>query len=161
GASWPAAARSRGKLPLMPILDRDGVSLYYEVHGEGEPILCVMGLGGNIHFWEFQIAAFAARHRTVAFDNRGAGRSDKPKGPYSIPLLADDAMAVLDAAGVKRAHVVGISMGGMIAQDVVLRYPERVQSLTLACTFARPDDATRATAERGAQEVGTPSPLAL
>jgi pimeloyl-ACP methyl ester carboxylesterase len=125
------------------IAERDGVHLYYEVHGAGEPLLCIMGLGGNIHFWEFQIPAFAARHRTIVFDNRGAGRSDKPDGPYSIPMLADDAVRVMDAAGVARAHVIGISMGGMIAQDLVLRHPDRVGALVLACTFARPDETAR------------------
>ncbi len=144
----------------MSITQRDGVSLYYEVHGAGEPLLCIMGLGGNVHFWEFQIPVFAERHRTIVFDNRGAGRSDKPAGPYTIPLLADDAVAVLDAAGVRRAHVIGISMGGMIAQDLVLRYPDRVGALVLAATFARPDDNTRQIAERGAGQTGV-SPLGM
>ena len=145
----------------MPTTERDGTSLYYEVHGDGEPLLCIMGLGGNLHFWEFQIAALAAHHRVIAFDNRGAGRSDKPPGPYTIPILADDAIAVLDAVGVPRAHVLGISMGGMIAQDLALRYPDRVGALVLACTFARPDERTRNIAESGAAQVGTPSPLAM
>jgi 3-oxoadipate enol-lactonase len=145
----------------MPMLDRANESLYYEVHGEGDPLLCIMGLGGNIHFWEFQIPAFAERYRTIAFDNRGAGRSDKPAGPYTMQLLADDAIALLDAVGVERAHVIGISMGGMIAQDLVLRYPSRVGSLVLAATFARPDDKARTLAVEGSAQVGAPSPLSM
>jgi pimeloyl-ACP methyl ester carboxylesterase len=124
-------------------------------------VLLLMGLGGNLHFWEFQLPAFARAHRTVAFDNRGAGRSDKPPGPYSMQLLADDAVAVLDHLGIRRAHVVGISMGGMIAQDLALRHPERVGALVLACTFARPDANVHQVAADGAQQLGTPSPLAL
>jgi pimeloyl-ACP methyl ester carboxylesterase len=95
------------------------------------------------------VPSFAARHRTIVFDNRGAGRSDKPAGPYTIQLLADDAVHMLDTVGAKRAHVIGISMGGMIAQDLVLRYPDRVGALVLACTFARPDETTRRTQGSG------------
>jgi pimeloyl-ACP methyl ester carboxylesterase len=138
----------------MATIERNGVSLYYEIHGSGDPLLCIMGLGGNIHFWEFQVGAFAERYRTIVFDNRGAGRSDKPGGPYTMQLLADDAVSVLDAAGVERAHVIGISMGGMIAQDLVLRYPDRVGALILAATFARPDEGTRKAAADGSSRVG-------
>ncbi len=145
----------------MAIVESNGASLYSEIHGAGEPLLCIMGLGGNIHFWEFQIPAFAARYRTIAFDNRGAGRSTKPAGPYTMQLMADDAIAVLDAAGVRRAHVIGISMGGMIAQDLILRYPERVGSLVLACTFARPDSTTRDIADKGSAGTGLPSPFTM
>jgi pimeloyl-ACP methyl ester carboxylesterase len=143
----------------MAILTRPDASLYYEVHGDGEPLLCIMGLGGNIHFWEFQIPAFAGRHRTIAFDNRGAGRSDKPPGPYTMQQLADDALALLDELHVERAHVIGISMGGMIAQTLTLAHPERVASLILAATFAKPDDAARTLAVEGSAQVGAPSPL--
>jgi 3-oxoadipate enol-lactonase len=145
----------------MATVEHNGASLYYEVHGEGEPLLCIMGLGGNIHFWEFQIPAFAEKYRTIAFDNRGAGRSSKPAGPYTMQQLADDAIAVLDAVGVTRAHVIGISMGGMIAQDLVLRYPERVGALVLAATFARPDDSTRRIGDQGSAQTGAPSPMQM
>jgi pimeloyl-ACP methyl ester carboxylesterase len=145
----------------MATVEANGATLYYETHGEGEPLLCVMGLGGNVHFWEFQTPAFAAKYRTVVFDNRGAGRSSKPSGPYTIPQLADDAVAVMDAAGLRRAHVVGISMGGMIAQDLVLRYPDRVGALVLACTYARPDRSTHRVAEEGAEKIGAPSAMKL
>ncbi len=146
----------------MANTERDGVSLYYEQHGEtGEPVLLVMGLGGDLHFWEFQTPVFAARHRVVVYDNRGVGRSGKPKGAYTIAMMADDAVAVLDSAGIRRAHVVGISMGGMIAQELAIRYPARVGALVLAATYARADADAHKVAEEGAARSGVQSPLVM
>ena len=109
----------------------DGVGLHYGVLGRArhEPVLMIQGLGADMSGWAFQRAAFAASYRTIAFDNRGAGRSDKPYGAYSLEQMADDAIAVLDAVGVERAHVMGASMGGAIAQILAVRHPERVRSL--------------------------------
>jgi 3-oxoadipate enol-lactonase len=121
----------------------------------------LMGLGSDAHGWELQLPAFSARHRVVLVDNRGAGRSGKPPGPYTMGLLADDAAAVLDAAGIARAHVVGISMGGMIAQELVLRHPDRVGALVLAATFARPGAEVRDVTERGSQAILGESPMAV
>jgi 3-oxoadipate enol-lactonase len=122
----------------------DGVRLHYEsipaapIFGRGsDPVLMIQGLGADMTGWAFQRLAFAARHRVVAFDNRGAGRSDKPAGPYDLFAMAEDALAVLDAAGIERAHVIGASMGGAIAQILAVTHPERVSSLVLACTAAR------------------------
>jgi 3-oxoadipate enol-lactonase len=112
----------------------DGTRLHYEATGDGPPVLLIQGLGTDSRGWALQRAAFARIHRVVAFDNRGAGRSDKPLGPYSLPQMADDAIAVLDAAGIESAHLVGASMGGVLAQMVATHHPERVRSLTLACT---------------------------
>ena len=115
------------------------VELYYEEHGSGDPLLLIMGLAADSRAWMFQIPDFARRYRTIAFDNRGVGRSAKPAGPYTIHEMADDAAGLLDALGIARAHVVGVSMGGMIAQELVLRHPERVRGLVLGCTYPEPD----------------------
>lgn len=132
----------------MPTIDRDGVAIYYEVQGgAGDPVLLLMGLGTDAHGWEFQVPAFAARHRVILVDNRGVGRSGKPAPPYSIAEMAEDARAVLDAVGAPRAHVVGLSMGGMIAQELALAHPARVGALVLAATYARPGDGVRRAAE--------------
>lgn len=114
----------------------DGIRLHYRESGRrsGPPVLMIQGLGADKHLWDLQRIALAPWYRTVALDNRGAGRSDKPYGAYSLVQMADDAIAVLDATGVGDAHVVGASMGGVIAQLLALRHPERVRSLTLACT---------------------------
>jgi 3-oxoadipate enol-lactonase len=126
----------------------DGVTLYYERHGDGgDPLLLVMGLGGSVDFWQFQTPVFARTHRVAVYDNRGVGRSDKPAGPYTVRTLAEDAVAVLDACRFDRAHVVGISMGGMIAQELALRHPDRVGALVLAATYARPDEKMRSSAQ--------------
>jgi 3-oxoadipate enol-lactonase len=118
----------------MPIARRDSVELYWESTGAGAPVLLVMGLGMTATGWWRTVPVLAQRLRVIAFDNRGVGRSGRPPGPYSVPQLADDAVAVLDAAGVDRAHVYGISLGGMIAQELALRQPERVGALVLGAT---------------------------
>ena len=117
----------------------DGVRIHYEVTGltKRAPVLLVQGLGAEKNSWNLQRAALALRHRTVAFDNRGAGRSDKPTGTYNLEQMADDAIAVLDHAGIESVHVVGLSMGGAISQIIALKYPQRVRSLTLVATACR------------------------
>jgi len=113
---------------------RDGTRLYWTEQGTGEPLLLIMGLGATHVWWHRLTPILSSRFRTILFDNRGVGESDMPPGPYDMAAMADDAMAVLDAAKVDSAHVFGASMGGMIAQEVVLRHPQRVRSLILGCT---------------------------
>ena len=117
----------------------DGARLHYKVTGRpgGPPVLLIQGLGADKHGWDLQRLALAWTHHTIAFDNRGAGRSDKPHGAYTLEQMAADAVAVLDDAGVETAHVVGASMGGAISQILALEHPERVRSLTLTCTSCR------------------------
>ena len=117
----------------------DGVRLHYEVFGRrgADTVLMIQGLGADKHGWDMQRYVLALKYRVVAFDNRGAGRSDKPFGTYSLEQMAEDAVSVLDAVGAERAHVVGASMGGGISQILAVRHPERVLSLTLACTACR------------------------
>jgi 3-oxoadipate enol-lactonase len=114
----------------------NGINLYYEVHGTGEPLLLIMGLGANTTSWASQIPVFSREYQVIAFDNRGAGRSDKPNEPYSMGQMADDARGVLDHLDIPSAHVFGMSLGGMIAQEFVLRAPERVRTLVLGGTMA-------------------------
>ncbi len=117
----------------------DGVRLHYQVWGpsDGEPLLLVHGLGADHRAWIMQRRALGSRYRCIALDNRGVGSSDKPVGPYDLEVMARDALRVLDATGHDSAHVVGVSMGGILAQIVGVRAPERVRSLTLACTACR------------------------
>jgi len=114
--------------------DRAGTRLYWESTGEGEPVLLIMGLGMNATGWWRTIPVLSRDLRVIAFDNRGVGRSDRPPGPYTVAQMADDAVAVLDAAGAAAAHVYGASLGGMIAQEVALRHPDRVTRLVLGAT---------------------------
>ncbi len=117
----------------------DDTRIHYRITGRssGAPILFIQGLGADKNGWNLQRLATAPWYRGVALDNRGAGRSDKPHGPYSLEQMADDAIAVLDHAGIDTAHVVGASMGGAITQILAVKYPERTRSITLACTAGR------------------------
>jgi 3-oxoadipate enol-lactonase len=128
----------------MAFLENQGTKIYWDEQGHGEPILLIMGLGYASVLWHRLRPALAQKYRTIAFDNRGVGLSDVPPGPYSIATMASDAAAVLDAARVSCAHVFGISMGGMIAQEFALQYPARTRSLILGCTSAGGPSAVRA-----------------
>jgi 3-oxoadipate enol-lactonase len=122
----------------MAYLINKGARLYWKQEGSGPPVLLIMGLSYTHDMWFRLLSELSDEYRTIVFDNRGMGRSDVPKGPYPIRLMASDARAVLDAAGVESAHVLGASMGGMIAQELALRYPKRVRSLMLGSTSSRP-----------------------
>ena len=123
----------------MPKVRANGIEIYYEEAGSGEPLLMIIGFGGDHQAWACQVPAFVEKYRVITIDNRGAGQSDVPDVAYSTRMMADDAVGVLDALGIERAHVLGVSMGGMIAQEVALNHPRRVRSLQLHCTYARAD----------------------
>ncbi|MGA8675116.1 MAG: alpha/beta fold hydrolase [Candidatus Acidiferrales bacterium] len=120
----------------MPFVENQGAKIYWDEKGSGEPLLLIMGLSYPSYMWHRIRPLLAQTHRTIALDNRGVGQSDVPPGVYSIELMASDAAAVLDAANVQSAHLFGVSMGGMIAQEFALQYPQRVRSLILGCTAA-------------------------
>ena len=128
----------------MPKVQCGDIDVHYVEVGSGEPLVLIMGFGGDHLAWGFQVPAFASRHRVIAFDNRGVGQSGAPDHPYTTRMMADDTVRLMDALGIDRAHVLGVSMGGMIAQEIALSYPGRVRTLQLHCTCARPDAYLRA-----------------
>jgi len=118
----------------VPTVKTAGISLYYEVHGKGEPLLLIMGYGSNSGHWFVILPGLASRFNVIIFDKRGTGRSDKPDIPYTAEMLTGDIIGLLDAIGIGATNVFGVSMGGMLAQELALRYPERVKKLVLGCT---------------------------
>ena len=122
----------------MPTVRVGDINIYYEDHGKGEPLLLIEGWGTDLTCWQFQIPEFSTKYRVIAFDNRGAGRTDAPDQPYSFRMMADDAVGLLDALGIGKAHILGMSMGGCIAQEIAIEHPERTRSLILAATTAAP-----------------------
>ncbi len=112
----------------------DGIRLYYETHGRGQPVVFVHGLGLTADMWRYQIEAIAPSYRIIALDTRGHGRSDKPPGPYTMAMYVQDMLGLLDHLGLKAPVVIGLSMGGGIAQSIALAAPERARALGLIST---------------------------
>ena len=111
------------------------IRIYYEIHGQGEPLLLIMGLGGHTLDWGCILPQQLAKYyQIIVFDNRGAGRSQQPSGPYSIAQMAGDTSSLMDSLDVEKAHVFGVSMGGMIAQQLAIDQPQKVRKLVLGCT---------------------------
>lgn len=115
-------------------IDCGSVTLGYSEQGSGEPVLMIHGLGYARWGWTWQVPALSQRFRTITFDNRGIGESDTPEGPYTVAQMAGDTLGLLDALGVERAHVIGTSLGGFVAQHIAVHAPDRVARLVLACT---------------------------
>ncbi len=132
----------------MPVAALDGIRINYKVEGQGEPLVMIMGFSAGRSGWVAQIAFFKKYYRVVTFDNRGVGKSDKPAGPYSIRMMADDTIKLMDFLGIKQAHIMGTSMGGMIAQELAINYPQRVLKLVLASTFACKDEVSGDTVDQ-------------
>lgn len=112
----------------------NGVEMAYELRGEGVPIVMIHGAQGDQSMFAGMAAAFSKNYRVLTFDQRGTGLSEKPDMPYSIAMLADDTAALMDHLNIANAHIIGVSMGGMIAQEFALRHPRKVRSLVLGCT---------------------------
>jgi len=115
----------------MPKLHINDIDLYYETTGQGQPILFIHGLGSSNRDWEAQATFFAKSHQVITFDLRGHGQSQKPPGPYSIPLFASDAAELIKSLGFTTVHVVGISLGGMIAFQLAVDHPELIKRMVI------------------------------
>ena len=115
----------------MPTIPANHINLYYEEHGDGQPLVFIHGLGSSTRDWEFQVPEFSKSYRVIAFDLRGHGQSDKPAGPYHLPMLAADLAGLLQALRIPSAHLVGISLGGGVAFQFALDYPAMVKTLTI------------------------------
>jgi pimeloyl-ACP methyl ester carboxylesterase len=120
----------------MPKAKVNDISINYSIEGKGEPLLLLMGFAAPKIAWFFQKRTFRKHFQVVSFDNRGTGHTSKPTGPYSMQMFANDTIGLMDHLRIDKAHILGISMGGMIAQHVALSHPERVRKLVLSCTFA-------------------------
>jgi pimeloyl-ACP methyl ester carboxylesterase len=121
----------------MPTIQVNDIQMYYEIHGAGEPLVFIGGLGNDVSEFESITHWLAKTYQVLAFDNRGAGRTAKPNSPYSIEMMADDTEGLMHALDIPHAHIVGISMGGRIALALTLRYPQRVDKLVLVSTSAQ------------------------
>lgn len=138
----------------MPFARVNGVNIHYEVYGRGEPLVMIMGLGGPGSGWIFQIRTFRKNYRVVIFDNRGVGKSSKPTEPYTIRTMADDTIGLMDHLGIDKAHIMGTSLGGMIAQELAIKYPDRLNKLILVCTTADTGDINDRVISQMGLEVG-------
>ena len=120
---------------MLPKIRIGDIKMYYEIHGKGYPLVMIMGLSANKDWWSpYVIEEFSKHFKVLIFDNRGAGRTDAPEIDYAIKMFADDALGLMDALEIEQAHVLGVSMGGMIAQEFVLNFPDRVKKLVLCST---------------------------
>ena len=116
-------------------IDTNSQQIYYETHGEGEPLILIMGIGGDSTMWApYQVPAFSTKYQVIVLDNRDAGRSSKATSSYTIADMADDVAGLLDGLGIERAHILGISIGGMIAQEFALQHPDRLNKMILTGT---------------------------
>ncbi|TAF64177.1 MAG: alpha/beta fold hydrolase [Cytophagales bacterium] len=115
----------------MPISDINGIKMYYEMQGQGEPLLLLHGLGSSSIDWEMQIPFLAQHFRVIVPDLRGHGKSEKPYQKYSVPLFADDVWALLKHLQIEKVHIVGLSMGGMIAFQMAADQPEKLQAMVI------------------------------
>jgi pimeloyl-ACP methyl ester carboxylesterase len=122
---------------MRKFADSNGIKISYQLRGEGDPLVLIMGFGADGNVWEQHTLAYEQHFKCIILDNRGVGESDQPIGPYSTQMMADDVIAVMDKEGVDKARIAGISMGGAITQAIAINYPERVQSIALISTWPK------------------------
>jgi len=115
----------------------NGIEMAYSIHGEGKPLVLLMGFGADGGVWELHVNEYQKHFKCIVIDNRGVGLTSQPKGPYTTALMADDVAGLMDHLGISKAKVAGISMGGAIAQELALRHPEKVERLLLVATWAK------------------------
>ncbi|MEX2514426.1 MAG: alpha/beta hydrolase [Cyclobacteriaceae bacterium] len=127
----------------MPTIKTNGINLYYEERGKGEPLLLIMGITAPGSVWEKHVEEWQKSFRCILVDNRGVGLSDKPPGPYSSAQMADDCAGLLQHLQYSQVSVAGVSMGSIIAQQLAIRHPERVKSMVLMCPWARCDNTAK------------------
>src|SRR5579864_6355187 len=113
----------------MPYVKVNDIQMYCEMHGDGEPLVVILGLGTDVSEWDGIIRWLTEKYKVLAFDNRGAGRTDKPDIPYSIEMMADDTAGLMQALDIGQANIVGISLGGRIAMELALQHPASVKKL--------------------------------
>lgn len=141
----------------MPVAKVNSIDINYTVTGQGEPLVMIMGLTATQSGWKPQIPYFKKHFQVITFDNRGIGRSSKPQGPYSIRMMADDTIGLMDYLHIEKAHILGISMGGMIAQEIAINYPSRVMKLILASTYCCEDKKLNGSTLEMAKALKSPS----
>ena len=117
--------------------DSGSTKIFYQIRGDGEPLILIMGFGADGNLWEKHANEYEKHFKCVLIDNRGVGQSDQPKGPYNTQMMAQDVVAVMDHAGIKNARVAGISMGGAIAQQLAINFPHKVNRLALISTWPK------------------------
>ena len=118
----------------MPKIESNGIEIYYEIHGSGQPLLLITGLGYGLWYWQKLLAVLSDHYQVIVFDNRGAGKSSQPEGPYSVPMMAADTAGLMDELELKGTVVLGHSLGGFLAQELVVNRPDLVGKLVLAST---------------------------
>ena len=131
----------------MPNVSANGITIHFEERGQGDPLILLMGLGAPGRRWEDHVAAYEQHFRCILVDNRGAGESDKPAGPYTTKMMADDTAGLMHSLGIEKARVAGLSMGSAIAQELALAYPSLVRSLLLISSWSRCDQYSQAVFE--------------
>ena len=125
----------------MPKAKVNEININYKAEGQGDPLVMIMGFAGGRSGWIFQTRAFKKYYQVITFNNRGIGKTDKPSEPYTIKMMADDTIGLMDYLAIDRAHILGVSMGGMIAQELAINHPDRVNRLVLGCTLANGETA--------------------